>query len=205
MWFGDNEFHISKTAKAALVSIVCSKFEEHKTAADTERSLNELSELMRTLDIETGSKYLQNRKTVDAGTILGTGKLEEIANDARDEGCTLLVFDFELTASQIRNIKKITGLAVVDRCHVILEIFSEHARTKDAKIQIEISRLQYLLPRLTSFWSHFSRQKGGIGLKGEGEQQLELDRRSRGQPIEPLDCNPVVFLDSIEIGRVDEC
>lgn len=181
----DDEFHISKTAKAALVSIVCSKFPEHKTSADTDRSLIELSELMRTLDIETGSKYIQNRKQVDAGTILGTGKLEEIASDAMDEGCTLLVFDFELTASQIRNIKSITGLAVVDRCHVILEIFSEHARTKDAKIQIEISRLQYVLPRLAGFWTHLDRQKGGIGVRsGEGEQQIELDRRIIRERIE---------------------
>jgi GTP-binding protein HflX len=88
-----------------------------------------------------------------------------------------LVFDFELTASQMRNIKKITGLEVIDRCMVILEIFATHARTRDAKIQIEISRLNYMLPRLQSLWTHFSKQKGGIGLKGEGEQQLELDRR----------------------------
>jgi len=174
----DNEFYISREAKASLVSIICPKFKEHSTEKDTMRSLGELRELMRTLDIETGEEYIQNRKTLDPGTILGSGKIEEIANKAKAEGSSLLVFDCELTSSQIRNIKKISGLSVVDRCHIILEIFSEHARTKEAKIQIEISRLQYILPRLAGFWSHLGRQKGGIGVRGgEGEQQIELDRR----------------------------
>ena len=181
----DNEFHISTDAKASMVSLVCPKFEEHKTEKDTQRSLDELRELLRTLGIETGDQYIQNRKAVDPATILGSGKLIEIADQAKDEGSSLLVFDCELTASQIRNIKNLTDLAVVDRCHVILEIFSQHARTKEAKLQIEISRLQYLLPRLSGFWTHLSRQKGGIGMRsGEGEQQVEIDRRIIREKIE---------------------
>ncbi|MEH0862033.1 GTPase HflX [Halobacteriovorax sp. DPLXC-1] len=181
----DNEFYISREAKASLVSLICPKFKEHATEKDTLRSLEELRELMRTLNIETGEQYIQNKKTVDAGTILGTGKLEEIAAAAKAEGSSLLVFDCELTSSQIRNIKKLTGLSVVDRCHIILEIFSEHARTKEARIQIEIARLQYILPRLAGFWSHLGRQKGGIGVRGgEGEQQIELDRRIIRERIE---------------------
>ena len=181
----DNEFHISKDARASMVSLVCPKFEEHKSEKDTQRSLNELRELLRTLEIETGDQYVQNRKTVDPATILGSGKIKEIADQAKEEGSSLLVFDCELTASQIRNIKKITDMSVVDRCHVILEIFSQHARTREAKIQIEISRLQYLLPRLSGFWTHLSRQKGGIGVRGgEGEQQIELDRRIVRERIE---------------------
>jgi GTP-binding protein HflX len=117
--------------------------------------------------------------------MLGEGKLFEIADLAKKEGSGLLVFDFELTASQLRNIKKITGLNIVDRNTVILEIFAKHARTKEAKIQIEISRLQYLLPRLTSMWGHFSKQRGGgMAVGGEGEQQLELDRRMVRSRIE---------------------
>ncbi len=174
----DNEFQISKDAKASLVSIICPSFEAHKDETETANSLKELRELMRTLGIQTGYEYVQNKKAVEAGTMLGTGKLKEIAVKAKEEGSDLLVFDFELTSSQIRNIKKITGLSVVDRCHIILEIFAEHARTRDAKIQIEIARLQYLLPRLSGFWSHLGRQRGGVGVKGgEGEQQIELDRR----------------------------
>lgn len=181
----DNEFHISTDARASLVSIVCPKFEEHKTEMETGRSLTELRELLRTLGVKTGYQYVQTRNQLDPATILGSGKLKEIATKAKDEDSELLVFDFELTASQIRNIRKITGLHVVDRVHVILEIFARHARTRDAKIQIEIARLQYVLPRLSGFWSHLGRQRGGVGVKGgEGEKQIELDRRIIRERIE---------------------
>lgn len=171
--------------KASLVSIVCDKFENHSTILETNNSLRELRELLRTLGITAGEEYIQNRKQIDPATMLGEGKLEEIADAAREEGSTLLVFDFELTASQLRNIREITKLEVVDRNTVILEIFAHHARTKEAKIQIEISRLQYLLPRLTSMWGHFTKQRGGgRAVGGEGEQQLELDRRMVRERIE---------------------
>lgn len=174
----DNEFHISKEAKATLVSIVCPGFEEHKSESDTKRSLAELKELMRTLGVDTVCEVIQNRKSIDPATIIGSGKLDEIAKQAEELDSGLLVFDCELSASQIRNIRKISGMAVVDRCHVILEIFSQHAHTKEAKIQIEIARLGYILPRLSGFWSHLGRQRGGVGvLGGEGEKQIELDRR----------------------------
>lgn len=183
----DNEFYISLNSKAAIVSIVCPNFEEHSNEHETNRSLNELSELLRTLGIENKGRYVQNKKKVEAATILGKGKLSEIAQDAKKRGADLLVFDFELTAGQIKNIKKLTGLSVVDRVHIILEIFARHARTRDAKIQIEISRLQYLLPRLTGLWDHLSRQRGGVGVKGgEGEKQIELDRRIVRERIETL-------------------
>ncbi len=171
------EYQIQLNTKATLVSIVCSNFEFHNSLEVTQNSLNELRELLNTLGIEPGSEHFQNKNKVDPATMLGEGKLREIADAAKMEGSDLLVFDFELTASQMRNIKRVTNLEVIDRCMVILEIFAHHARTKEAKIQIEISRLNYMLPRLQSLWTHFSKQKGGIGLKGEGEQQLELDRR----------------------------
>ena len=171
------EYQIKLEEKATLVSIVCSNFEFHNSLEQTQASLIELKELLRTLGVETGSSHFQNKNKADPATMLGEGKLIEIAEEAKREGSSLLVFDFELTASQMRNIKRITGLEVIDRCMVILEIFAHHARTKDAKIQIEISRLNYMLPRLQSLWTHFSKQKGGIGMKGEGEQQLEIDRR----------------------------
>jgi GTP-binding protein HflX len=179
------DFRIPLKQKASLISIVCEKFEHHTTLIETNHSLKELRELLRTLGIIDGNEYIQNKKQIDPATMLGEGKLEEIASQAKEEGSSLLVFDFELTASQVRNIKRITGLEVVDRNTVILEIFAHHARTKEAKIQIEISRLQYLLPRLTSMWGHFSKQRGGgrtVG--GEGEQQLELDRRMIRERIE---------------------
>lgn len=173
----NDDFQFSLEQKATMVSIVCESFEHHRTIEQTESSLAELRELLRTLGIETGDQFYQKRNKVDPATMLGPGKLEEIAAAAQANDSTLLVFDFELTASQMRNIKKVTDLEVIDRCMVILEIFAHHARTAEAKIQIEIARLSYMLPRLQSLWTHFSKQKGGIGLKGEGEQQLELDRR----------------------------
>lgn len=173
----NEDFQISLDNKATLVSLVCDNFEHHKTLEQTQNSLRELRELLKTLGLEPGSEHYQNRSKIDPATMLGAGKLEEIAKIAKEEDSKVLVFDFELTASQMRNIKKITNLEVIDRCLVILEIFAQHARTNEAKIQIEISRLNYMLPRLQSLWTHFSKQKGGIGLKGEGEQQLELDRR----------------------------
>ena len=179
------EYKLPLGQKASLVSIVCEKFENHSSALETNASLKELRELLRTLGVIAGEEYVQNKKQIDPSTMLGEGKLQEIAEAAREEGSNLLVFDFELTASQTRNIKEITKLEIVDRNTVILEIFAHHARTKEAKIQIEISRLQYLLPRLTSMWGHFSKQRGGgRAVGGEGEQQLELDRRMVRERIE---------------------
>lgn len=179
------EFKLPLGQKASLVSIVCEKFENHSTILETNNSLRELRELLKTLGLQPGQDYIQNRKQIDPATMLGEGKLLEIAELAREEGSEILVFDFELTASQLRNIKEITKLEIVDRNTVILEIFAHHARTKEAKIQIEISRLQYLLPRLTSMWGHFTKQRGGgRAVGGEGEQQLELDRRMVRERIE---------------------
>lgn len=181
----DNEFNIDTNYQATLVSLVCPNFPEHSTEAESKRSMTELRELLRTLGIKTASEHIQNRKQVDPATILGSGKIHEIADIAYDEGSKLLVFDFELTAGQIRNIREITGLSVVDRVHVILEIFAKHARTREAKVQIEIARLQYMLPRLAGFWTHLNRQRGGVGvLGGEGEKQIELDRRIIREKIE---------------------
>lgn len=181
-----DDYQIQLEQKASLVSLVCEKFNGYETAEKVNASLIELRELLRTLGVEAGEEYTQNKKALDPATMLGPGKLEEIAKAAKAEGSELLVFDFELTASQLRNIKKITDMEIIDRPTIILEIFAHHARTNEARIQVEISRLQYMLPRLQSLWTHFTKQKGGIGLKGEGEQQLELDRRIIRQKIEFL-------------------
>lgn len=181
-----DDYKIELSDKASMVSLICDKFQGYETLQKVNASIRELKELLRTLGVEAGNAYTQNKKSLDPATMLGPGKLQEIAEEAKAEGSKILVFDFELTASQLRNIKKITDLEVVDRPTVILEIFAHHARTNEARIQVEISRLQYMLPRLQSLWTHFSKQKGGIGLKGEGEQQLELDRRIIRQKIELL-------------------
>ena len=173
----DKNYTLPKAIRAALVSIVSPLFDYHHNKLETQYSLDELSQLLNTLEVESGPRFIQEKSTPDSGTVLGQGKILEIAEAALKEKCDFLVFDFPLTASQLRNIEKLTKMKVVDRCHVIFQIFAQHAKTKESQIQIEISRLQYLLPRLTSLWTHFSKLKGGIGLKGEGEQQLELDRR----------------------------
>lgn len=181
----DLEFNIDPNYQATLVSIVSPSFPEHQTDSESKRSMVELRELLRTLDIKTASDHIQNKKDIDPATILGSGKIKEIAEIAKEEGSKLLVFDFELTARQVTNIRELTGLSVVDRVHVILEIFAKHARTREAKIQIEIARLQYMLPRLSGFWTHLNRQRGGVGvLGGEGEKQIELDRRIIREKIE---------------------
>lgn len=195
------EFTISTREKVVLVSIVCDSFEFHRTDEETARSLEELKELLRTLGVDYYDQvFIQKKSKVDPATILGSGKLKEICQEARDQNCTTLVFDFQLSASQSRNIEEITKMKVVDRCNVIFQIFAEHAQTREAKIQIEISRLQYLLPRLTSLWTHFTRQKGGIGLKGEGEQQLELDRRIIKRKVS----NYKAQLEEISISRREQ-
>lgn len=179
------EFKLPEGDKVSLVSIVCDALNGHHHVKETLASLSELRELLLTLGLIPGEEYYQIKKQLDPATMLGSGKLHEIAESAKAEGAKLLAFDFELTASQVRNVKKVTGMEVVDRNSIILEIFAHHAKTKEAKIQIEISRLQYLLPRLTSMWGHFTKQRGGgRAVGGEGEQQLELDRRMVRERIE---------------------
>ncbi len=174
----DQDYKIQQKDKVVLVSVTCSTLEELNTSHKSQTSINELKDLIKTLELESTGEFIQSRNQLDPGSIVGTGKLEEIKNYAKDKFANLLIFDLELTAGQIRKIKKITGLDVIDRCHVILEIFARHARTRESKIQIEISRLEYLLPRLSGYWTHLSRQRGGVGVRGgEGEQQIELDRR----------------------------
>ena len=174
----DQDYKIQQKDKVVLVSVTCPTLEKLNTPAKSQNSISELKDLITTLNLEYTGDFIQNRSQIDAGSIVGTGKLEEVKEFAKNHKANLLIFDLELTAGQIRKIKKITGLDVIDRCHVILEIFARHARTRESKIQIEISRLEYLLPRLSGYWTHLSRQRGGVGVRGgEGEQQIELDRR----------------------------
>lgn len=181
------DFSISSEPKALIVSIVCPSFLGHHSEDETNRSLLELKELLRTLGIKYLESVVQNKKSIEAATVLGKGKIEEIAIKAKELEAELLVFDFELSSGQINNIQEITKLGIADRNHIILEIFARHARTKESKVQIEISRLQYLLPRLKGLWAHLSRQRGGVGvLGGEGEKQIELDRRLIRERIEFL-------------------
>ncbi|HEX3987781.1 MAG TPA: GTPase HflX [Verrucomicrobiae bacterium] len=150
-------------------------------------SLEELGELAATAGgavIGTGTQKLE---TPVAGTFIGTGKAAEFAHFCRENDVDTVVFDDELSPAQSRNLEKIFGCKVLDRTALILDIFAQRARTREGKLQVELAQLQHLLPRLTRFWGHLSRQSGGIGMRGgEGESQLESDRRRVQERIDKI-------------------
>ena len=155
-----------------------------RTAADIRESLAELAELAETAGAQIAGEGVQKMAAPVAATYLGPGKAEEFAQHCKANGVDAVVFDDELSPAQTRNLEKIFGCKIMDRTALILEIFGQRARTREGKLQIEHAQLQYLLPRLTRFWSHLSRQRGSIG--GEGESQLEADRRKISERIEKI-------------------
>jgi GTPase len=145
---------------------------------ETEDSLDELSELAETAGGDVIGSGTQKLEAPFAGTYIGSGKATEFAHHCRRNKVDTVIFDDELSPAQTRNLEKVFECKVLDRTALILDIFAQRARTKEGKLQIELAQLQHLLPRLTGFWGHLSRQKGGIGMRGgEGETQLETDRR----------------------------
>ncbi|MDQ3622687.1 MAG: GTPase HflX [Verrucomicrobiota bacterium] len=139
--------------------------------------LEELEELVNTLGVPVIERRLVPHREMNPRYLLGSGKAEELAAYAHEHQIDLLVFDNELSPSQQRNWEKLTGITVIDRQEVIIDIFARRAQTHEARLQIDLARLEYSLPRLTRAWSHLVRQGGGIGAKGEGESQLEQDKR----------------------------
>jgi len=152
----------------------------------TGESLGELQRLIETLGGKLVQTIIQKRKKPDASHFIGIGKAREIAALVKEQSVTLVAFDQELSGSQQKNLEKDINCRVVDRTGVILDIFSRHARTKEAKTQVELATLQYLQTHLTRRWTHLERQKGGIGMRGVGEKQLELDRRLIRERISKL-------------------
>lgn len=148
--------------------------------------IEELELLADTAGADTVEKILQNRPHPDPSTYVGKGKLNQLKALVGENGSDVLIFDDDLTATQVRNIEKTANVKVLDRSGLILDIFASRAKTSAAKTQVELAQLQYLLPRLTRFWTHLSRQKGGIGTKGPGETQIETDRRLIGDRISTL-------------------
>ena len=148
-----------------------------RTALDTRESLDELSELAATAGGEVVGDGTQKLDAPVAGTFIGSGKAGEFARHCQSQDVDTVIFDDELSPAQSRNLERVFDCKVLDRTSLILDIFAQRARTKEGKLQIELAQLQHLLPRLTRFWGHLSRQKGGIGMRGDGETQLETDRR----------------------------
>ena len=142
-----------------------------------EEHLAELEELAITAGAETIIKIIQERYTFDSAFYIGKGKAEELASLVEINDINLIIFDDDLTPVQVRNLERLIERKIVDRSGLILDIFASRAKTKEAKTQVELAQLQYMLPRLTRAWTHLSKQFGGIGTKGPGETQIETDRR----------------------------
>jgi GTPase len=142
-----------------------------------EESLAELRDLATGAGAEIAGEFLQKREKLDPATLIGRGKLEEIAGAAASVSAKLLLFDHDLTSSQQRNIERAVGIRVIDRTQLILDIFAKHARTREGQLQVELAQLEYLLPRLSGRGVEMSQLGGGIGTRGPGETQLETDRR----------------------------
>ncbi|MFQ6673706.1 MAG: GTPase HflX [Fidelibacterota bacterium] len=158
-------------------------------ARDTvEEHLDELELLADTAGAEVVGRFVQNRHRVDPRYFIGKGKAEQIVHQAEELDVQMLIFDDELSPSQVRNFLKLTQtLKVIDRTGLILDIFTKHASTREAKTQVELAQLQYFLPRLTRLWTHLERQMGGIGTRaGAGETQIEVDRRLTRDRISKL-------------------
>ena len=140
--------------------------------------LDELAFLAETAGAETIKRFWQKLDRPDSKTFLGSGKINEIKEFVKEEKIDVVIFDDELSGSQIRNIEKIIGVPILDRTDLILEIFASRARTAHAKTQVELARYQYILPRLGGMWTHLERQRGGTGTRGgAGEKEIETDRR----------------------------
>lgn len=162
-----------KTERAILVGIVRDKADERQV----KEYLEELEFLAETAGAETCKIFTQRMSQPDKRTFVGSGKLSEIKGYCTTNEIDTIIFDDELAPSQMRNIEREVNLKVIDRTHLILDIFAQRATTAYSKTQVELAQCQYLLPRLTGMWTHLERQKGGIGMRGPGETEIETDRR----------------------------
>ena len=142
-----------------------------------EEHLDELEELVATAGAGTVRKIMQVKNSADPAFYIGKGKAEELVNVVKDDKIDVVIFDDDLSPTQVRNLERTLNRKIVDRSGLILDIFASRAKTREAKTQVELAQLQYLLPRLTRAWTHLSKQYGGIGTKGPGETQIETDRR----------------------------
>ena len=168
---------------------------------DAEASIEELEELAKTANAEVVAKVIQKRPAADSATVLGEGKIEEIAQLAQSLEAGLLVFDTELTASEIRNIEDVVNIRVIDRTMLILDIFAGRAVTNEGKLQVELAQLRYRLPRLMGIGRSLSRLGGGIGTRGPGEKQLETDKRHIRRRIEKLEADLKELTERREFSR----
>ena len=164
---------LQEEQRAVLVGVI----QKDQTEEQVNEFLDELAFLAETAGASTIKIFKQRLQHPDSRTFVGKGKLEEIKEYVRSRNINLVIFDDELTGSQIQNIEKELGTKTIDRSDLILDIFASRARTAQAKVQVELAQYQYLLPRLKGMWSHLERQGAGIGSRGPGETEIETDRR----------------------------
>ncbi len=169
----DKKQNIQEDQSCILVGLA----QPGQTDVQTQEFLDELAFLAETAGAKTIKRFWQKLPHPDKATFVGKGKLEEIKLYGQLKGADMLIFDDELTGSQITNIEKATGIKTIDRSDLILDIFARRARTAQAKVQVELAQYQYILPRLKGMWAHLERQGGGIGSRGPGETEIETDRR----------------------------
>jgi GTP-binding protein HflX len=172
----------AKEEKCVLVGVISSDI----TEAQAEEYIDELEFLALTAGAIAEKKFLQKLPFPNPKTYVGSGKLDEVRDYVKENEIDMVIFDDELSPSQLRNIERYLEVKILDRNNLILDIFASRARTAHAKTQVELAQLQYLLPRLTRMWTHLERQKGGIGMRGPGETQIETDRRIISQKISLL-------------------
>jgi GTP-binding protein HflX len=163
----------SPAERAILIGINFPGQEER----ETDEYIDELSFLTETAGAEPVKRFVQKLNIPDPRTFVGSGKIAEIAHYVADNRIDIAIFDDELSPGQIRNIEKTLNCRILDRTNLILDIFARRARTSHARTQVELAQYQYLLPRLAGMWTHLERQRGGIGLRGPGETEIETDRR----------------------------
>lgn len=159
--------------RAVLVGLITPRQNEQKV----NEYLDELAFLADTAGAVTVRKFVQRTENANPRTFVGKGKLEEIRDFVRDNDISMAIFDDDLTTKQVSNIERELQVKILDRTSLILDIFAKRAQTANAKAQVELAQYQYLLPRLTRMWTHLERQRGGIGMRGPGETQIETDRR----------------------------
>ena len=167
-------FSQQRKERAVLVGVELPS-NNHKISL--EYSLEELEDLAQTAGAEVAEKFTQQLRSITPATLIGRGKVDEINAKVKELHPDLVIFDEDLTPAQQRNLESALNIRVIDRSQLILDIFAQRARSNEGKLQVELAQLEYLLPRLTRQWTHLSRLGGGIGTRGPGETQLEVDRR----------------------------
>lgn len=171
---------LNSTAKKQETAVLVAVSPQRQSQEKTQEYLDELAFLVTTLGVKTVQSFTQNLERPDTRTYVGSGKLQEIVTFVQAEPVDMIIFDDDLSPAQVRNLEGIfesQEIKVLDRSLLILDIFAMRAKTAQAKTQVELAQYQYMYPRLTRLWTHLSKQKGGVGMRGPGEKELETDRR----------------------------